>query len=230
MGDSRWCKKCKAVFSGSTCAGGHANFMYTNKIPPAAAAPRPASAPALAERPSLALAAAAPQPALPAAPPPTTVAPVPTVAAAAPPPVPEFALPVPAFAAPVAPAAPVQHVEAQRADRLAKLAAVSNTTAPLPEPESEPEPRPEPPTPAAAPWEQVKAQLVASMKWRPPTQPELNNANDILSGQVIHHLKYKIHHLNTNFIVLNSNRQVIWVAFLKNCGWGVHSAHTVDFM
>jgi hypothetical protein len=29
----RWCKKCKAIFSGSLCVQGHANFMYTTKIP-----------------------------------------------------------------------------------------------------------------------------------------------------------------------------------------------------
>ena len=29
----RWCKKCKEVFEGKVCKGGHANFMYTVKIP-----------------------------------------------------------------------------------------------------------------------------------------------------------------------------------------------------
>lgn len=29
----RYCKKCKVVFSTETCPGGHANFMYTKKLP-----------------------------------------------------------------------------------------------------------------------------------------------------------------------------------------------------
>ena len=31
--NARWCKKCKAVFEGSVCPGGHANFMFTKTIP-----------------------------------------------------------------------------------------------------------------------------------------------------------------------------------------------------
>ena len=30
----RYCKKCNAVFDTDKCPGGHANFMYTSKIPP----------------------------------------------------------------------------------------------------------------------------------------------------------------------------------------------------
>ena len=47
---NRWCKKCKAAFGGPVCAGGHANFMYTSKIPEgtvlAAVAPAPVARPA----------------------------------------------------------------------------------------------------------------------------------------------------------------------------------------
>ena len=34
---ARWCKKCKAQFSALTCPAGHANFMYTTKLPYTAA-------------------------------------------------------------------------------------------------------------------------------------------------------------------------------------------------
>ena len=34
----RWCKKCKVVFAGQVCPGGHANFVWTKAIPAAAAA------------------------------------------------------------------------------------------------------------------------------------------------------------------------------------------------
>ena len=37
--DVRWCKKCKAVFAGSSCASGHPNFMYSRNIPSNAGAP-----------------------------------------------------------------------------------------------------------------------------------------------------------------------------------------------
>ena len=33
----RWCRKCKVVFTAPTCPEGHANFMYTKKIPADAA-------------------------------------------------------------------------------------------------------------------------------------------------------------------------------------------------
>ena len=36
----RWCSKCKVVFGGHTCPGGHATFMYSSRIP-AAAKPQP---------------------------------------------------------------------------------------------------------------------------------------------------------------------------------------------
>ena len=34
--NARWCKACKAVFTGDKCPGGHANFQYSKSIPPGA--------------------------------------------------------------------------------------------------------------------------------------------------------------------------------------------------
>jgi hypothetical protein len=45
----RWCKKCKAVFIGTTCPETHAIFMYTKRIPAEAL---PAAAPAAAAAPA----------------------------------------------------------------------------------------------------------------------------------------------------------------------------------
>ncbi len=42
---ARWCKKCKVVFHDATCPAGHANFMYTTKVP-AAVSGTPADTPA----------------------------------------------------------------------------------------------------------------------------------------------------------------------------------------
>ena len=39
---ARYCKKCKLVFETDKCPGGHANFMYTKRIPDnVAATPEP---------------------------------------------------------------------------------------------------------------------------------------------------------------------------------------------
>jgi hypothetical protein len=35
--DALWCRKCKDVFSGGSCPGGHASFMHTKEIPQAGA-------------------------------------------------------------------------------------------------------------------------------------------------------------------------------------------------
>ena len=64
------------------------------------------------------------------------------------------------------------------------------------------------------PWETVQARLIATGKWRLPTQGELNNSNAALEGQTIH-----VAGLGEGKVV----------KFLKNGGWGVHSAHTIDF-
>ena len=64
------------------------------------------------------------------------------------------------------------------------------------------------------PWETVQARLIATRKWRLPTQGELNNSNAALEGQTIH-----VAGLGEGKVV----------KFLKNGGWGVHSAHTIDF-
>ena len=34
--EPRWCRKCKAVFAAEVCAGNHAAFMYSKKLPPEA--------------------------------------------------------------------------------------------------------------------------------------------------------------------------------------------------
>ena len=31
--NTRWCKKCKELFTGDVCKSSHPNFMYTNKLP-----------------------------------------------------------------------------------------------------------------------------------------------------------------------------------------------------
>ena len=64
------------------------------------------------------------------------------------------------------------------------------------------------------PWETVRARLIATGKWRLATQGELNNSNAALEGQTIH-----VAGLGEGKVV----------KFLKNGGWGVHSAHTIDF-
>ena len=167
-------------------------------------------------------AAAAGPPALPAAPPP----PMP----AAPPPPAPAASPAPSRPGAAPSPAPAQQAAGQaQADRLAKF---SSPTAPTAAPAAaQPEPQQSPPPSSSSsagsyqsggfaggflvePWETVRARLIATGKWRLATQGELNNSNAALEGQTIH-----VAGLGEGKVV----------KFLKNGGWGVHSAHTIDF-
>eukprot|EP01044_Picomonas_judraskeda_P017051 COSAG03_NODE_3138_length_2186_cov_12.289890_3_plen_228_part_01 len=143
---------------------------------------------------------------LPAAPPP----PVPTASFPPPPPVPVFA----PSGSPESVAADAQLAARQaQADRLAVL------STPMPIPEPEPEPRP----PAISddafadpnlPWARLSEQLIASGKWRTPTQTELDNANHQLEGKCIYVAGYG---------------QGKVLKFQKSGGWGVRSAHSIEF-